>query len=315
VQTWSAGSYSVNDIVALARHASMSSTYKPALLKALVRIVRRGARGEIALTDIGAEFVEMYWVQTVVFRLRQAATITAEPEVVRRIRSASEVSGVRRLSDLPVAARTRLDREMAKVLTINVLDRFHRSKPIAMPNLYEWKEGDTYIRVSDAAIAFLKVDANALETIANHWWAKFLEKVNMLAPSIIEKVERNGAQRGSLAKYLRILMQIDDPRCFYCERPLEKLGTPHVDHVIPWSFLLTDPLWDLVLACATCNLAKSDVLPDRSFLEKLAERGMRRAKFTLPSGFASPLLPADEIDRYFDAALSVEWPSGWSPTG
>ncbi len=306
-------SYSVNDIAALARHASMSSSYKPALLKALVRIVRRGAAREIELSHIGAEFVEMYWVQTVVFRLRQAATLTAEPEVVRRIRSASDLNGVRRLAELSPEARTRLDREMAKVLAINVLDRFHRSKPLSMPNLYEWSPGESSVRLSDAAVAFLKADAHALETIANHWWAKYLERVNMLAPLIIDKVERNGVERSSLARYLRILIQTDEPRCFYCDRPLADSGVPHVDHVIPWSFLLADPLWDLVLACASCNLRKSDTLPDRSFLTKLSERGARRAKLTLPSGFASPYLRPDEIDRFFDAALSVEWPSGWTP--
>jgi hypothetical protein len=167
--------------------------------------------------------------------------------------------------------------------------------------------------MSEPALSFIRMDAHALETIANHWWAKYLERVNLLAPLIIEKVERDGVQRGSLAKYLRILMEFDEPRCFYCERPLQDLGTPHVDHVIPWSFLLTDPLWDLVLACSSCNLAKSDTLPDRAFLGKLAGRGARRAKLRLPSGYASPVIPADEIDRYFDAALSVEWPSGWKP--
>ena len=67
--------YSVNEIAALARHATMSTTYKPAFLKSLVRIVRRGAETDVSLLRIGAEFVELYWTQTIVFRLRQAASI------------------------------------------------------------------------------------------------------------------------------------------------------------------------------------------------------------------------------------------------
>ena len=292
----------------------MSSSYKPALLKALVRIVRQGTENEIDLLRIGTEFVELYWNQTVVFRLRQAATIKAEPEVVRRIRSASTSNAVRRLSDLNQSVRSKLDREMARVLTINVLDAFHRSKPASMPVLFSWNHGDTAIAMTDNAIAFCKANANALETIANHWWARYLERVNMLAPLIIEKVERNGAERGSLAKYLKILMETDEPRCFYCERPLSTRSTTHVDHVIPWSFLLTDPLWDLVLACSVCNLSKSDVLPDRDFLDKLAARSAQRARFALPSGIGSPLIAADEVERYFEAAVSVEWPRGWRPS-
>jgi len=193
----------------------MSSSYKPALLKALVRIVRRGCGEQIALKTIGAEFVSLFWVQTVVFRLRQASTINSEPEVVRRIRYASEVAGVRRLNELSATARERLDREMASVLQINVLDAFHRSKPLAMERLYEWSKRQPYITINETARAFMLASGPSLEMLANHWWAKYLEKVNLLAPLVIEKVERDGATRGSLNRYLQILTQLDEPHCFY----------------------------------------------------------------------------------------------------
>lgn len=291
----------------------MSSSYKPALLKALIRIVRSGGTFPISLIRIGHEFVELYWVQTVVFRLRQAATISAEPEVVRRIRSASELSGARRLSDLPAESRLRLDREMARVLKINVLERFHCSAPTQMAPLFTWCATDDFITSDDATHAFLRTNAYVLETIANHWWARYLERVNLLAPLIIEKVERNGAERGSLAKYLKILRTTDRTNCFYCERIIDNGQTPHVDHVIPWSFLLSDPLWDLVLTCASCNLSKSDVLPDRRYIDKLAAIAVDRGKRTLPIGAGSPLITRDELDRYYAAAISVEWPAGWVP--
>lgn len=291
----------------------MSSSYKPALLKALIRIVRSGGTFPISLIRIGHEFVELYWVQTVVFRLRQAATISAEPEVVRRIRSASELSGARRLSDLPADSRLRLDREMARVLKINVLERFHRSAPTQMAPLFTWRATDDFITSDDATHGFLRTNAYVLETIANHWWARYLERVNLLAPLIIEKVERNGAERGSLAKYLKILRTTDRTNCFYCERIIDDGQTPHVDHVIPWSFLLSDPLWDLVLTCASCNLSKSDVLPDRRYIDKLAAIAVDRGKRTLPIGAGSPLITRDELDRYYAAAISVEWPAGWVP--
>lgn len=303
----------VDEVAALARDASMSSSYKPALLKALVRIVRADGDPTVSLLRIGHEFVELFWVQTVIFRLRQAATVMAEPEVVRRIRSVSELSGVRHLRDLPRDARERLDRAMARVLTINVLDRFHRSAPPSMGPLYSWRPGGTSIEFDPVALDFVRASGHALETIANHWWARYLERVNLLAPLIIEKVERDGAERGSLAKYLKILRATDGTACFYCDRPLDGGVKSHIDHVIPWSFLLADPLWDLVLACASCNLAKSDTLPQERYFDKLAARAATRSKTTLPPGFGSPLIARDEIERYVAAALSVEWPRGWMP--
>jgi hypothetical protein len=101
--------------------------------------------------------------------------------------------------------RPRLAREMPRVLTIDVLDRFHRSAPSGMPRLYDWRPGDDSITIDDQTLAFVRMSGHALETIANHWWARYLERVNMLAPLIIEKVERNGAERGSLAKYVKLL--------------------------------------------------------------------------------------------------------------
>jgi hypothetical protein len=53
--------YDLRDVVALARHASMSTTYKPALLKAIVRIVAREPATTIPLATIGAEFTRLYW--------------------------------------------------------------------------------------------------------------------------------------------------------------------------------------------------------------------------------------------------------------
>jgi hypothetical protein len=284
------------------------------LLKAIVRIVKRDGLRSIPLTAIGAEFVELYWVQTVVFRLRQAASITKEPVVVREIRSTAERTGVRKLSQLPAETRSSLDRAMAGVLPINVLSAFHTSKPLTMKPLFAWEAGQEYVTLGEREFEFVRSNAHALEILANHWWARFLERVNLLAPLIIEKVERNGAERSSLAKYLKILALTDEQVCFYCDQPLGDGRETHVDHVIPWSFLLSDPLWDLVLACARCNLAKSDRLPDRSFLDKLTQRGIVRAKLKLPTNFGSAFLELPEIDRFYDAALSVEWPGGWTPT-
>lgn len=277
----------------------MSSSYKPALLKALVRLVR--------------EFVALYWMQSVVFRLRQAASLAKEPEAVRRIRETADANRVRNLAELSQNARNRLDLQMAKILTINVLRVFHVGKPESTDDLYSWRSGDESVTLSAESHRFLRDQSIAIESIANYWWARYLERVNVLAPLIIDKVERDGAKRGSLARYLRILSDSDGNRCFYCERDLGAVRAVHVDHVIPWSFLLSDPAWDLVLACVSCNLKKSDILPARIFIDKLSALHVDRAKLSLASIAGSAFLQKDEVDRYYDAALSVEWPSGWEP--
>ncbi len=290
----------------------MSTTYKPALLKAITLITRRIPNDVIKLSTIGAEFTRLYWNQTVIFHLRQAAIVSKEPEVIHSVRAVAERYKVRDLKDLPSAARTQIDNAMARTLTIDVLRRFHTSKPAHMPDLFRWGSGEDFISLPDMSIDFFTANSRPLETLANYWWAKYLEKVNWLAPAIIDKVERDGARRSSLTKYLKILRESDEHQCFYCGSDLSAAGRIEVDHVLPWTFLLSDELWDLVLSCAPCNSAKSDRLPERSFVEKLVVTNAIRAKRSLQAA-TSPLHSGDTIFQLYDAAIAVEWPRFWSP--
>lgn len=261
--------FHVSYVTAMLRHASMSTTYKPALLKAPVRICRKDHGLIIPLTELGSEFAQMYWNQTVVFHLRQAAIVSKEAEVVRRIRSIATEYGAHSLADLPQRGRAQIETSMSRVLAIDVLRRFHNSKPDDMAMLYEWNHGDSEIRLSIGSLTFLRNHGATLELIANYRWAEYLESCNRLAPRIIQKVSRDGAMRGSLTKYLKLLLGDDGGCCFYCARSFSHDNPPAVDHVIPWSFLLEDPIWDLVPACARCNAAKSDWLPAPNTLSVL----------------------------------------------
>ncbi len=290
----------------------MSATYKPALLKALSRIAKRSDNLSIPLEDIGEEFAKMYWNQVVVYHLRQASSVSKESEVIRLISQTSRDYGMRNFSDLPETGKNRIRARMARVLTINVLAAFHASKPADMPQLFIWKRGEAGITLSPESHGFLRANCGVLELIANYHWASFLEACNRLAPKVIQKVARDGARRSSLAPYLRILTEDTARGCFYCGKHFEGGGDSVVDHVIPWSFLLEDPIWDLVLSCAICNSAKSDWLPESVFIERLVRRNQEVLREKLQNK-ASMLFGAEDIERLYQAAISLEWPRFWSP--
>jgi hypothetical protein len=308
-----ASTYSLNDVVALARHANMSSTYKPALLKALAVVCGRSPSPRIGLPVLGREFTRFYWNQTVVFHLRQAATIKKEPEVSRRIRRVAKQFQARFYSEVPASAQLALESEIAQVLKIDVLRRFHASKPAGMSPLFDWEAGADAIELSNDAIEFIVRNRSAIEVIANYWWAMYLEKVNVLAPAIIDKVRREGAQRTRISRFLAILAAVGEDRCFYCECDLRSGVEVQVDHVIPWSYLLADPAWDLVLACRSCNAAKSDWLPERSFIDKLSSSNRRRESLGVRAYVGPPPIEPPSLLQLYDAALAVEWPGCWSP--
>ncbi len=50
------------------------------------------------------------------------------------------------------------------------------------------------------------------------------------------------------------------------------MSLPEVDHVLPWSFVLEDKTWNLVLTCRNCNNEKRDRLTNAEALERLCAR-------------------------------------------
>jgi hypothetical protein len=258
------------------------------------------------LKTLGREFTKLYWNQTVIYHLRQAASLTKEAEAVKLIRETAKGHKTRDLSALPERAREALDNRMARLLTVNVLSAFHRSKPLRMPSLYEWVRGWDYVLVKPAARDFLVQHGQTLELIANFYWAEFLENCNRLAPRIVQKVARSAERRASVKKYLRTLCKESPLACFYCGARLGSGVEITIDHVIPWSFLLEEGLWDLVLACGTCNGTKSDSLPPRHFIDKLISRNRMLSNVGISLGIAE-----SEIARLYEAAISVEWPQFW----
>jgi len=69
-----------------------------------------------------------------------------------------------------------------------------------------------------------------------------------------------GASRVNCAVLAPDLTELQDGRCFYCQKKL-RLTETHVDHVLPWSRFWIDGVSNLVAADMNCNGNKSDSLP------------------------------------------------------
>jgi 5-methylcytosine-specific restriction endonuclease McrA len=308
--------YQLGSLVSLLKHAAMSASYKPALLRAIVACIQRGniAEGHIALTDLAGEFLAMYWTQSVVFRFRHSPRTDAAPEIVQRILEAANSTGTRDLGSLPTAMRIMLKEQIARILTINVLKAFHVSKPPSMPLLFTWSNSEKFIRLSPEAVAFVWNEAQALTIVANYFWARFLTRLNA-APRIIDKLERERPRRSKLYSIAHMLTRLGESNCFYCGVALNDLRPMHIDHFVPWAFVFDDKIWNLVATCTHCNVAKSDILPDESFLPSLIALNQKRRGHQSESRRLKSL-GADaegQLNELFHLALSEEWPSGWKP--
>lgn len=102
-------------------------------------------------------------------------------------------------------------------------------------------------------------------------WVRFTEQFTF-APKLYEKIAGDIPVRKH-ERYRRFLTEIQGTKCFYCQT--ERETAFHVDHVIPWCFLLEDRIWNLVWACKECNASKRDQIPDVSHLRNLNIRNSK----------------------------------------
>jgi CRISPR/Cas system Type II protein with McrA/HNH and RuvC-like nuclease domain len=92
----------------------------------------------------------------------------------------------------------------------------------------------------------------------------------------VRAIDEDGIKRASLKKFHKHLdlMNVNGERlCFYCGKKIAD-NEISVDHVIPWSFMFTDDLWNLVYCHKGENSEKSNRLPNEIDIERLEQRNI-----------------------------------------
>jgi 5-methylcytosine-specific restriction endonuclease McrA len=102
-------------------------------------------------------------------------------------------------------------------------------------------------------------------------WARLLEEINVGVPKLIAKIEDEIPSRDLTTE--RDALEPFEKNCFYCETLLETAEI-NVEHVIPFSYIRENEMWNLTLACKQCNCKKLGSLPSpkEKWLGKLFER-------------------------------------------
>jgi len=117
---------------------------------------------------------------------------------------------------------------------------------------------DYGIILNPYTIDFLKRFNGLLKKAVILEWAKFLEPLNIGYPQIIKSIEFEFEPR-NLQKERKLLEKIQNS-CFYCDKILDK-DEINVEHIIPYSYLKHNKMWNLTLACQPCNCKKLGSLP------------------------------------------------------
>ena len=143
-------------------------------------------------------------------------------------------------------------------------------------DIYEYNKGVDSIIINMDNVIALKEYSMIISKLLNYKWSQLLEKFNY-QPKISLKV--NGIseaklRRNSLTKYKEELLKEFEGKeiiDFYTGNPIS-YNDISIDHVIPWSFMYSDDIWNLVITSKSINSSKSNSIPSKEIIEKLKIR-------------------------------------------
>ena len=86
-----------------------------------------------------------------------------------------------------------------------------------------------------------------------------MEQTPLWPDEQLPPVSTAGAKPKAVPKRRREVFDRSDGKCFYCGKVLSLDGKWHIEHQMPRALMGPDELPNLVAACVSCNLSKSDL--------------------------------------------------------
>ena len=312
----------IHDWITIIEQMQNDNTYKLAWGRAIVecnakgKVIELSDKVAIQLSDIAECMLKYYWNQMFFFNLKQAPYARKIPKICVYTEDLINHYKEKESTNLPVwfnigQSKISLDREYAatlkqikKVLPENVAWRFMYIQGKTIP-LYVLDVPNGIVTIEKSNSICLKEYSDILTKLLNYKWAQLLEKFNY-APRIVEKI--NGIselkiKRNSLQKYKEeLLKQYDiNPIDFYTGKELAS-NNISIDHVIPWSFMYSDDIWNLVITSRSENSIKSNSIPSEYSIDRLKKRNIKLIDI-VDSPFKEDLIIANEndyVDKFYN---------------
>ena len=265
----------------IVKDGSKTNSYKFALWRTLARLAHHSDEHTpiISRNNLAAVFLEYYWPLEVKYHLRQQTDPDKDPVVmvsIRRLLKAGKIIEGETLNDFRRRAPAEYEQLLGRIARKafnDVIPRFHTVRGATIePAIFTFagivgKVGDT-IRLTKGGHQFLLEYGKLIDYVAVSGWVQFTEGFTA-APRLHDKIGGD-VRRGPVTHWRETLLAMQEGKCFYGEN--HDMGSPEVDHVLPWTFVLEDRTWNLVLACRKCNNVKRDRLAGPEFLERLCVR-------------------------------------------
>ena len=278
----------------IVKESNYDNTYKMAFARSLVEYCYFNdptyELNEITLTSLSKYIIKYYWDQTIFFNLIQGSNTSKPPIIVTLVKDFITLYKSSVNLNTPIKYMraenyilTNLSKEynklvnaVASALKKDVSYRFLYLDKVTYNEIYSYSKGDNSLFMSKELMISLKDNHEDLFDLINYRWGLILETFNS-SPRVNKKVkiiDEQEIKRKSLTKYKKILdLENKNHKCFICGNTIssEELS---IDHVIPWSYLYSDDIWNLVYVCKSCNSSKNNFLVDELQIAKLQQRNI-----------------------------------------
>ena len=270
----------IKDLCEVIQNGDMENTYKMVWIRSIVETcVLNPNSTEIHFDELSQKIFGYYWNQTIFFDLEQSPNPKKRPEIYQIV--VEEINHYRTQFGYQPIWFSRIENKLniplqrlSSVLKKDVCWRFPKVGKTTY-DLYHLDKSNRTIKVYRPDL--IRKYSNVLFDLINYRWTQKLEEFNH-APRISKKVlgtDRERIKRSSLAKFRKYL-DLENPNhiCFITGEEIDEKNLS-IDHVIPWSYLFSDDLWNLVYVDKSYNSSKGNKVPSEHMIDKLEGRNLR----------------------------------------
>ncbi|MDZ5473269.1 HNH endonuclease domain-containing protein [Bacillus sp. 31A1R] len=303
--------------IVLSSKSVKSSTYKYALIKSLIEnLYQVNEQYELTYDQLAYSFTKIYWNLIIHHNLdKQNRGMSARVTTI--LKDAKSKYGIPSdfiFDKIDDAIQVKVVSEVKKTMKEHVFGALYGdTKGI----FYAFNHKGEYFRLNPAVHQFMLNYQRLVVNLTNYHMAVMIEELNEVQSInyLLGKVE-SIARRSSLRPFEQLLLRHFEETCFYCGKILSDIKREtNVDHFIPWSFVQSDHIWNLVLSCKRCNSSKSDKLPERHFLENIIDRNEELNNKTTDQAVRNMMINYKEkkIIMLYDYSIKNGFDAIWTP--
>ena len=275
----------IKNLTYVIQNTDMTTSYKMVWIRSIIEICKEKPNlSIISFDEISEKTFEIYWNQTFFFELVQGSNPNQKPVIYQIISKEIEkykkkfdhqpkfFSKVRGKIEVPIE---RISNELKKYVS-----RLFQKLGIEEYKIYELDLINKTVRPYYPNLIHDYFDL--LSDTISYRWVRFLEDFNDV-PRISKKMRGTDLQNikrdTQLKKFWKYLDLENKSRiCFQSDVPLIEGNNLSVDHVIPWSYLFSDDIWNLVYIDKDKNSSKNNKIPNEKTIEKLEKRNKKLFK-------------------------------------